>query len=113
MNIKIVRRPIGEAPEWVRDKWIGLSLPLAAKRERGWRGLGVLTGPHHWLAQLWALASGKSEKVTGHLVNAKVAVDKLEQLSPDAAAWWREHAPHMLQGGRYFVFNADACERED
>lgn len=112
MNIKIVRRPVGEAPEWVRDEWIGLSLPLALKRERDWRGLGVLTGPHHWLSQVWALLSGNNFKVTGYAVNAKIAVDLLADCNPHAAAWWREHTPQMLNGRRYFVFDSAACERE-
>lgn len=112
MNIRIVRRPIGEAPEWVRDEWIGLSLPLALKRERQWRGLGVLTGPHGWLPQLWALFSGKSFNVMGYAVNAKTAVEQLAERNPSAAAWWREHTPQMLNGRRYFVFDAAACERE-
>jgi hypothetical protein len=110
MNIRIVRQPIGEAPEWVRDAWIGLSLPLASKREREWRGFGVLTRPHGWLSQVWALLAGKSFKVRGYAVNARVAVDQLAEHSPTAAAWWREHAPQMLTGRRYFVFDAPACE---
>lgn len=112
MNIKIVRRPAGEAPEWVRDEWIGLSLTLASKREREWRGLGVLSGPRGWVLQLWALLSGKSIKVKGYAVNAKTAVDQLADHSPRAAAWWREHTPQMLSGRRYFVFDTAACERE-
>lgn len=112
MNIRIVQRPIGEAPEWVRDAWIGLSLPLASKREREWRSLGVLTGPHGWLSQIWATFSGKTFLVRGYMVNAKAAVDQLSDHHPSAAAWWREHTPHMLTGRRYFVFDAAACEQE-
>jgi hypothetical protein len=112
MNIKIVQRPIGEAPDWVRDAWIGLSLPLASKRERDWRSLGVLTGPHSWLSQIWAIFSGKTFVVTGYLVNAKAAVDQLGDHHPSAAAWWREHTPRMLTGRRYFAFDAAACEQE-
>ena len=112
MNIKIVQRPAGEAPEWVRDAWTGLSLPLALKRERKWRGLGVLSGPHGWLSQIWASLSGKTIDVTGYAVNAKTAVDQLAEHDPSAAAWWREHTQHMLTGRRYFAFDAAACERE-
>lgn len=112
MNIKIVRRPIGEAPEWLRDEWIGLSLPLALKRERNWRALGVLTGPHGWLPQLWALVLGKSFIVTGFAVDAKAAVEILAERNPRAAAWWHEHAPQMLDGRRYFIFDTPACEHE-
>ncbi|MFG6283566.1 hypothetical protein [Sphingomonas sp. S6] len=112
MNIRIVQRPIGEAPDWVRDAWIGLSLPLASKREREWRSLGVLTGPPGWLSQIWAMVSGKTFLVRGYMVNAKAAVDQLADNHPSAAAWWREHTPHMLTGRRYFTFDTAACERE-
>ncbi|MGF7152144.1 hypothetical protein FHS96_005813 [Sphingomonas zeicaulis] len=112
MNIKIVRRPIGEAPEWVRDAWIGLSLPLASKRECDWRSLGVLTGPRRWFSQLWAIFSGKTFVVRGYMVNARAAVDQLADHHPIAAASWREHTPHMLTGHRYFVFDGAACEHE-
>ena len=112
MNIRIVQRPIGEAPEWVRDAWIGVSLPTASALQRDWRGFGVLTGPHHWLAQIWALLCGNSFTVKGYAVNAKIAVDRLADHSPEAAAWWREHAPLILNGKRNFVFDSPACERE-
>ncbi len=110
--VYITRRPAGEAPEWVRDSWIGVSLPLASKRERTWRGIGVLTGPHDWLSQLWAVFRGRTIKVAGYAVNAKVAVDRLAEIDPQAAAWWREHAPQMLTGRRYFVFDSPSCVLE-
>lgn len=112
MKIKIIRRPIGEAPEWVRDAWIGLSLPLTVDRQGSWWGLGVLSGPHNSLLQLWALASGKCTTLTGYSVIAKTAVDLLEEVQPKAAAWWRVNAPRLLDGKRRFVFDANACERE-
>jgi hypothetical protein len=112
MNIRIVRRPIGEAPEWVRDAWTGLTLPLASQRQREWRGLGVLTGPRCRLSQIWAVPSGKTFLVSGYLVNAKAAIDQLADHDPPAAAWWREHTPHMLTGRRYFAFDAAACEQK-
>jgi hypothetical protein len=112
MTIKIVTRPIGEAPDWVRDAWIGLSLPLAIDRQRTWRGLGVTSGPTNAVLQLWALALGRSVKLSGYVVNAKEAVDRLDAVAPNAASWWREHTPKLLDGKRCFVFDADACERE-
>ncbi|QNA85105.1 hypothetical protein G4G27_14700 [Sphingomonas sp. So64.6b] len=50
--------------------------------------------------------------MTGYLVNAKTAVDCLNEAHPEAAAWWREHTPRFLNGKRFFVFDADACELE-
>lgn len=111
MHIKIVRRPIGEAPDWVRDAWIGLSLPLADDQKHRWWGLGVLSGPNNAFLQLWALVLGKGIRLTGFSVNAKAAVDLLEDGHPTAAGWWRQHTPDLVGGNRNFVFDADACER--
>jgi hypothetical protein len=113
MQIKIVRRPLGEAPEWVRDAWIGLSLPLISRRQRTWHGLGVLSGPHNAIHQIWAILTGKSFLITGYSVNAKTAVALLAESHPEAAAWWREHTPKLIRGRRCFVFDSDACERLD
>jgi hypothetical protein len=109
MLIEIVRRPIGEAPEWVRDAWIGVRIPLARDKMKRWHGVGVLSGPHGFMAQLWCLFRGRAEWIDGYAVNAKLAVDALHQRHPDAALWWRENASMWLDGRRNFVFDADAC----
>lgn len=110
-SVRIVRRPIGEAPDWVRDAWIGSDLPLALSRERRWLAFGVLTMPKTRLRQGWALLTGRGVKLSGYLVNASAAVEILEDVRPDAAAWWREHTPEMLDGKGRFVFDTDACAR--
>jgi hypothetical protein len=112
MNFKIARRPIGEAPDWVRDAWIGLSLSTVQEQRRTWWGVGVLSGPHSAFLQFWLLLVGRGQKVDGYVVNAKSAVDRLSEHHPEAAAWWREHTPRLLNGKRNFVFDADACEDE-
>lgn len=109
VRIKIVRRPTGEAPEWVRDAWIGLSLPLAAKQPQTWAVFGVLSAPRGWHREFWAILSGKTTKATGYLVNARQAVDQLATFHPEAAAWWREHTPQLVSGRRNFLFDVDAC----
>jgi hypothetical protein len=110
MQIRIVRRPIGEAPEWVRDAWIGTCLPLANPKEKVWLGFGVLTRPRGRFAQLWGLFLGKAERITGYAVNAQAAVDVLSDSQPDAAGWWRANVPDMLDGRSNFVFDSNACE---
>ncbi len=50
-KIRIVACPPGEAPQAVREAWIGLELPLPPGRlghRRGWLTTGVVSGPRTW-----------------------------------------------------------------
>lgn len=112
-TIRIIACPPGEAPQAVREAWIGLELPLPpgrGNRRRAWRSSGVLTGPRLWWQQLIRLGTGRAERNDGYVVNALEAVNALALKSPDAAGWWREQCPHMLTGRRYFVFAAECCK---
>jgi len=111
-RVRITRVPAGEAPLWVREKWVGLELPIALKSGDpvNVRVRGVLSGPRHPLALLLALLMGRVQRTRGYVVNAAVAVDILEMSSPEAAMWWHANAAHMLQPGRFFVFQEAAGE---
>jgi len=111
--VRIVARPIGEAPEWVRDAWIGLEIPLLCSGERTSEGVGVLSGPRSFLAQLGDWLRGRSMNVSGYVVNARTAVDLLEAHSPKAAEWWWANTAHLLDGRSAFLFDTPACEVED
>lgn len=109
--VRIVRAPIGEAPDWVRQAWIGLELPVKTGRGlRRWRSIGVLTGPRSILGQLWARLLGRTDRIEGYVVDAKAAVDLLAVHNPEAAAWWRENADQLFDGRRGLVFDVAACE---
>jgi len=43
-------------------------------------------------------------------VTARDAVDRLQSKDPVAAAWWREHCAHLLDGKRQFVFPTASCQ---
>ncbi|MCB9178003.1 MAG: hypothetical protein H6590_01070 [Flavobacteriales bacterium] len=112
MKIRITSTPPGEAPEHIRQAWIGLEIPVP-ERFAGRRrvvGLGVLSGPKNWLGALFAIISGRAKRETGYIVEASTAVDLLAVHSPDAADWWRKHAHRFIEPGRYFMFAAEACE---
>ena len=47
---------------------------------------------------------------TGYAVNALEAVNLLQAKDPVAAAWWREHCAHLLDGQRSLLFPAAGCE---
>lgn len=99
-RVRIVAVPPGEAPQWVREQWVGLELPLAQSSAvaRSWRAAGVLTG-----------SSGAGSRREGYVVNVREAVAILEGASPEAAQWWRVNAAHMMTPARCFVFPAQAC----
>ena len=110
-KIRIVRRPIGEAPDWVRDAWIGVELPLVRRsRPREILTVGVLSAPQSVLKQIFWLIRGNGQRISGYAVDAGEAVDQLALSNPPAAAWWRENARHSLREGVGFVFDADACD---
>ena len=110
MFIRIVSRPVGEAPEWVRDAWFGLLLPTKRGSPRGWPVTGVLSGRANVFARIRDRILGRTRRLTGYAVNAKAAVDLLAETHPEAARWWRENAPRLLSGNRHFLFDIDCCE---
>lgn len=110
-RVRIVAVPAGEAPQWVREKWVGLELPLAqwTAGPRTRRTAGVLSGPRDVLAMIAGLFSGRLNRRTGYVVDVQAAIAALERVSPEAAAWWRTAAPHLLTPGRRFMFQEHAC----
>ena len=112
MRIRISKRPPGEAPESIRDCWVGLTLDVPARLQgrRRFRGVGVLSGPSTFLGSVWAYLTGRTIIADGYPVEARAAVEELSKHFPDAAAWWRENVPHLLAPGRHFVFAEEACE---
>ena len=110
-SVRIVGVPPGEAPLWVREKWIGLELPLARYAEpKEYLTFGVVSAPGSWIAQCWARFRGRADRTSGYAVEGARAVDILERSSPEAAAWWREHAPQFVGPKGYLVFHAHVCD---
>jgi hypothetical protein len=110
-TIRIVGVPPGEAPLWVREKWLGLELPLAGFPSPAEYFTLGLSGPRTRLGQLWAVVRGRASRVSGYPVEGSRAVEVLEKSNPEAAAWWREHASQFIIPNRYLVFHEEVCER--
>lgn len=99
-SIRITRPPASEAPSGIRAAWVGLVLPLAP-------GFPVPV-----TAMAYGAVTQDSEgKHTGFLVDGQVAVRELGRRNRVAAAWWGEHAPHVLEPGYRFLFATEVCER--
>ena len=109
-SIRIVATPDGPAPQWVRERWIGLQLPVAKPTPvtnycfKDFRP----RGPAWPWSVAWWFATGKLERWTGYLVNVDEAWRVLDIRHSDAAAWWRENAPHLI--GTAFIFPLASCE---
>lgn len=113
-RIRIVRRPEGEAPEWVRDAWIGVELVLLSPEPLTFKHTGgVLSGPRTYWACLWWRLMGRGQTVTGYVVDANEAVRCVGRVNPTAAIWWRAQAGSFVQPGQHFIFDVPACERID
>ena len=91
--VKIISTPPGQAPEWVRQKWVGLDLPTSLPIANGIE-MGVL--------------GGKVENRGGYHVNTEVAIEILEKKSPEAALWWTNNVPVHLMA--QLVFKAECCQ---
>jgi hypothetical protein len=111
-RIRILSCPPGEAPLSVRLAWVGLELPLDPQRSSRQFAMtsGVLSAPRGWWRRLVGLVLGRYGVRTGYAVNALEAVNLLQAKDPVAAAWWREHCAHLLDGKRGFLFPAAGCE---
>ena len=110
MNIRIVKRPRGEAPEDVRDAWIGLAPGRAApdrpsrrKRLRGPLDSEKLAGQ---AAQQIVRPRSPHARVRGQYDGC---VDLLHGVSPAAAEWWRTNLPHLFKPGLNLFFDEDCC----
>jgi hypothetical protein len=99
-HLRIVRLPPGEAPEEIRRAWVGIELPLR-------RGESEPS-----LHQTVGVLSQRGFKTTvGYVVDGRRAIRSLDSQLPAAAAWWREHAPHVVVSGYRLFFPAEVCER--
>ena len=101
-RIRIIALPPGEAPEYVRRGWVGLELPLA---------LGE-AGPRQ-ITTVGVLSGRGQETTVGYAAPGPTAVALLTHHDREAAQWWRENAPHVLDARFLFVFAVECCEKVD
>lgn len=81
--IRIIAVPPGDAPEWVRQAWVGLELPLAPDAPKG-----------------------------KAVVYSHEAIAVLAKANPKAAAWWKTNFPRACRAlGITFEFPPESCAR--
>ncbi|MFA6554675.1 MAG: hypothetical protein WCS89_04195 [Candidatus Paceibacterota bacterium] len=91
--IKIVSTPPGQAPEWVRQEWIGAVIPLPKQSS-----VGIQVGAR----------GGKPQNLGGYQVETTEAMKELGKKSPEAVKWWEGNVP--LKAIPRLVFSRDVCE---
>ncbi len=97
-RIRFVAAPKGQAPLWVREAWIGVTVPCSPFTDTPPSGSlrGVENGA--------AVASYECA-----LVPQKEAIDALEQHNAEAAKWWRQNG-FGSEFAPVFAFNAESFE---
>src|SRR6185295_20370198 len=112
MRIRIISTPPGEAPEHIRQAWIGLELPLPpwANAPRDVLVTGVLSSPKSFLGKLLVIFTGRTKIQRGYNVETRIALLIPQSQRPVAANWWRENTPGFFGPGRFFLFSSECCE---
>lgn len=111
--VKIIATPPGEAPQKVRDAWVGLKLPIKGGEVQTKLGSGVISRPKSFWGLMFSIFVGRNKPVHGYAVDALTAVEILAKQSPEAALWWRRNTPSLLQSGRALIFQAEVCQEID
>lgn len=113
--IRITHVPPGEAPEHVREAWVGLTLPLAqvdVPQPHTCATVGVKTntaGLLHRIRTAFRIPV-KEEVWEGYIVEVIPAIAILHGSNPGAAAWWKRHTPYLFKNGEHFMFPVVCCE---
>jgi len=92
-KVLIIATPPGEAPDWVRQAWIGLELPFVNPTPDGYVG-GVLSGQ----------PTGRN----GFHVETETALEILEASNAEAADWWKTNAPIAFMDA--LIFDSSVCK---
>ena len=77
--VRITSRPGGEAPEAIRDKWVGLVLPVDTRSD-GMYLSGVVTGKN------------LPPQGNGYAVRWPDAMNILGRSHPEAREWWERNS---------------------
>lgn len=97
-KIRIIKRPEGEAPEAVRDAWIGVEIPC----------IYCFSRPTPDVLVVGAVTGAKRDFCPSYAVFQIVALTLLGEVRPDAQKWWSDHGyPDREEG--LFYFNVECA----
>ena len=94
-QVLIVATPPGEAPEWVRKEWVGLTMPVAKNVPSRTYLAGVVSGR-------------KADQFTsGYIIETRIALQILKEKNAGAYQWWVGNVSPMPP---WLVFDSCACQ---
>jgi hypothetical protein len=111
-QIRIIKTPRGAAPEWVREAWVGLRLPLGDYPPGDPRLLRRFGVTSYWRKRFFPWTAARFQPADFFPVHANKAIAVLQKTQPDAAWWWTENTPHLLHPTARLMFRRDECELE-
>ena len=107
--IRIREVPPGEAPYEIRQKWVGLVLPVAPPTMRETYMKSLLTEPKTYLGIFIASRDEDFLANGAFFVSGPTAIEALLQSSFDAVKWWKRNAPFFQNKRSAFLFSAACC----
>ena len=120
-HIRILTIPPGDAPEWVRQAWVELELPLVPQHagpvdtsfvdEFAARLAKANPKAGDWMRKLTAAAPQPAPEPPRDQVYIGEAVAVLAKSNPQAAQWWRDNFRKAIEGGHKFEFAPEVYER--
>jgi len=106
--LRIIATPLGDAPQWVREAWVGVVIPLLDDVTTA-QDIPVIsvydTVQHSAMPPQSGSTDVPHATWRGYTVLAIDAFEALQVLRPDAAEWWFDNLPHLLQPDQHFVFD--------
>jgi hypothetical protein len=110
--IKVTDSPPGDAPEPVRQAWIGQILPLGPGETRSRKLLVRKCYQADTTADQLRHLLMRGRKKAHYLVLVDEALAILKKTAPAEANWWYENRPNLIGQAKWFAFAADACRME-
>lgn len=108
MLFEVVSAPEGASPQWVRDAWVGVqfkalqgapvSMPTQSAAARSGRVPRIMA----------QRASGVTER-RGYPTKARDVLGLLALHNAEAARWYIDNAPQMLNPDQVFLFDERHC----
>lgn len=110
MLMEIIKAPQGTSPDWVRHGWVGVQFEALQPHPVTVQTRAAGTDGNAF-KQILAAAQGKPDIVEkrGYPANARDLLGLLALQSEQAAKWYIDNAPQMLDPKQVFILDEDCC----